>query len=538
MTGIIVYYVVGPVHPRNAALLAREMPGWTFRLTYEPHVRWLTAESLAALPCEHVALADDGVPDALWEGDVRAVVFSALQPRRGPIGLLAAALERGLPTVAIEESNQIALNDSTVNNYLLPVDHLLVSSPGERAGMIAHGVPADRLEVTGWPFYSGTLGRPAPGHVRTAKERLGLNPGRPVATLTLTALGDAGESPAVRRQQLTLAAEGLPSEYQLVVKPHPIERLETLGPFVRACAPRGRVVDGATRIDDVLDATDVLLNRGRSQVCIEALHRGIPVVVLDTGVRTPFHGLANDVVVERPAELGELLARLADEDDLRRRYEAFRREHMPYAPAEGRALTCRRLIEIAGRGRPPTDAASTWLDLALYAAWQGDHTAALAMLTSERVGSASGPAEALRRLVRCAGTRADLEALEISMGPGFRVAVLHCLWIDQLQQRRERPDEADTARLADFPPRTNTPWFVPHARRWAEVLLRAGQAPVARAFTDRLATMFAHVPGVPELVEDIDLYQAGPAGRARYLWRRTVPPAQAALAAAVRRWRA
>ena len=358
MSGIIVYYVVSPVHTRNLELIAREMPDWTFRATYELANRWLNAENMAKVPFENVVLVDDQVPDALWSGDVRAVIFSTAQRWQAPINLLRSALEHDVPTIAIEESNQIALNHGTVINYVLPVDHVLVASSHERQGMIEAGVPERRVEVTGWPFYAGQIGKTAPDRLRAMKERLGLKPERPAATLTLTGLYDAGESPAVRRRQLTLAAQGLPPEYQLVVKPHPIEKLEVLMPFVTQCAPRAKVIEGMVRIDDVLEATDVLLNRGVSQVCIEALFREIPVIVLDTGVHTPFHGLAQDLIVEEPEDLARALARLLAERDPMQVYVPFREAHVPYPPQGARELTCRRIAEIATNGSHDPDRAA------------------------------------------------------------------------------------------------------------------------------------------------------------------------------------
>jgi len=265
MSRIIVYYVVGPVHPRNLGLIAQEMLDWKFRVVYEQSVWWLSKERMAQVPLEKVALVDDRVPDTLWSGDVRAVIFSTVQARPTPINLLRATLERGIPMIAIEESNQIALNNGTINNYLLPVDRLLVASVSERTGMIEAGLPEQRVEVTGWPFYTGQVGKTLPNRARAKKEQFGLDKDRPVATLTLTALHDAGESPQVRRRQLTLAAQGLPPEYQLVVKPHPIEKRQVLMPFIRQYAPRAKVVEGSVPIDEVLEATDVLLNRGASQ---------------------------------------------------------------------------------------------------------------------------------------------------------------------------------------------------------------------------------------------------------------------------------
>lgn len=537
MPGTIVYHVVSPVHLRNAQLIAPEMSEWTFRVAYEPHTGWLKARTLDEVPLEKVPLANDKPPDAVWTGDVRCVIFSTAQPRQAPINLLRSALEHGVPTLAIEESNQIALNRGTVNNYVLPVDHVLAVSRRERRGMIEAGLPERRVEVTGWPFYVGQVGKTAPERVCAAKERLGLAADRPVAALTLTGLNDAGESPAVRRRQLTLAAQGLPPEYQLVVKPHPIERLKVLMPFVAECAPRAKAIAGSVRIDDLLEATDVLLNRGVSQVCIEALFREIPVIVLDTGVQTLFHGLTQDLIVEQPSDMVRALAQLSAQPDPMRIYAPFREEHAPYEPQRARELVCQRIAQIAESGDCDPDRARQWFDLALYQAWQKEHRMALESLSPHRVRDFDGPVDALHRLIQAQATRDDLDALKRFVGTGFRSHVLRCLWIDQLGQRHEPPTDADLVWMRDFPPSINTVWFVQDADRWANVLLRSGHSHAATSLARRLSQVFTHVPGTASVVRDVELHGAGLSGRAMYSLRRMVKKVHLSLRVAKRRLR-
>ena len=522
MPKIIIYYVVSPVHLRNLELIAREMPDWTFRIVYEVTSSWLNTESMAQFPFEKAGIAASQVPETVWADNVRAVIFSTVQPRQEPINLLRSALERDIPTIAIEEVNQIALNNGWANFYLLPVDYVLVSSSYERQGMIEAGVPARRVEVTGWPFYNGQIGKITPHCSRAMKERFGLEPDRLVATLALPALGHVWETPEVRRQQLTLVAQGLPPEYQLVVKPHPIEKLETLQPFLAQCAPRAKVIEGMVPIGDVLEATDVLLNQGLSQVCIEALLREIPVIILNTGIQTPFHSLTQDLIVTEPGDFERALGKLSAEQDPMQVYIPFRKAHIPYLPSKARELTCQRIAEIATSGGHDPDRAGQWFDVALYQAWQLDRQIALELLVPNRVSHFTQPVEALRRLIQFPATRDDLETLKQYLGAGFRSYVLRCLWIDQLDRQKEGPKEADLGWMQDFPPRCNAFWFLQHVSRWVNLLLCSGHESAAVAVAQRLDKEFKHVVGMNDLVRDIKLYYAGPLGRTNYLLRQTM----------------
>ena len=517
--GTIVYYVVSPVHVRNVQLLAPELPGWNLRITYEQESPWLNPGNMNPLPFETIALPPGQIPASLWSGTVRGVVLSTAQPRPAPIQLVAAALERGLPTIALEESNQIALNQGTVNNYVLPVDRVLVASEHEARGMAAGGFPAPRFEATGWPFYSGRMGAVAPPQRHARKVALGLDPERPVAALTLTGLYDAGESPAVRRRQLSLAAQGLPPAYQLVVKPHPIEKREVLQPFVDECAPRALVLEGMVRIEELLEASDVLLNRGVSQVCIEALFQEVPVVVLDTGVQTPFHGLAPGLVVEQPEDLARALERLAREPEPMGLYAAFRQHHVPFPPPEARTRTCRRIAQICRDGERDQAPGRRWFDLALCQAWKSGRKEALSMAARHEVAASGCPGATLSKLITGQASRTDLEVLAGFLGNGFQGHVLRCLWLDQLERRNMRPEAADLAWMADFPPALDAVWFIPHARKWAFLLLRSGQRIPAKELIDRVQQQFTHVPAIPELVAEVGTYTSGFWGRAHVALR-------------------
>ena len=430
--GVIVYYIVGPVHLQNLDLIARQMPDWEFRAAYETQVRWFNSWQLDALKYDVVPLVDDKTPQALWDGDVRSVVFSSAQMRSIPVALLRAAFMRGIPTIAIEESNQVALNNGRINNYLLPVDRLLVASESERKGMLAAGVPEQRVVVVGWPFFTDVVGKTDVTQRKKMKKFLGLDADRPVAALTLTALGDAGETPEVRRRLLRLASQGMPDPYQLVVKPHPIEPLEMLIPFLQENAPDAKVVPGSVPIAQLLDSTDILLNRGVSQVCLEALLKEIPVIVLDTGIHTPFHGMVpGELIANNAFDLQKALALLAREPDVMGLYAAFEAEHLPYAPAQARELVCLHIDEVGSHAGDNLASDDQWFDLALSQAWLRKFDQALVCLSYCKQGKMENAATALGKIIERRAVYDDLLSIERSLEPGFRLAVLRSLWIDQ-----------------------------------------------------------------------------------------------------------
>lgn len=525
MSATIVYYVQGPVHPRNLRLIASEMHNWEFRVVHDASVSHSTSKALTDVPFQRVVLRQGQVPPELWHGNVQAVIFSAIQPRQGPLNLMKSALQRRIPMVAIEESNQIGLNlgISSNNNYLAPTDHVLVASPFEREHLIGIGVPERRVRCTGWPFHAGPTGKSSPEQKRKMKERLGLDPERPVATLALIAFGDVGEDRKKRQHQIRLAAQGTPSQYQLVIKGHPVEGLGVLMPFVRECAPNATVIESSVPISDVLVATDVLLNRGVSQVTIEALLQEIPVVILSVGHWTPFHEHAPSMVVRDTQELSKVLTWLMAETAPMHVYEGFFKEHVPYSPAEARRLTCQALTEIATERLLDPEPEEQWLDLSLFQAWKLNPSLALDSLGSWSDRKYDGTTQALHDLIRCRADRRQLHELRRWTEGSFREDILRSLWVVQLYRTGSKVTEEDLTWMHAFPPEKNTPFYYEHVWRWIDVLVRSDCHNIAEELALRMHDNYSYNSVMNSLPDWLRRYKTNRFGRIQYgMWQRWV----------------
>jgi hypothetical protein len=519
MAGIIVFYVVSPVHIRNVHLFAPQLGEWKLRIAYEAAAPWFTADEIRDWPFETIALRIGDVPDELWQGEVKAIVFASVQPRPVPVEMLIGAMQRGIPTIAIEESNQMALNQGRVNNYILPVDQVLTASMFERRAMIREGFPAHRLTASGWPFYEGRIGRVPDEEKWARKKALGLDPGRPTAALTLTAVHHADENAAVRRDLLTLAAEGLPDEYQLVVKPHPIESLDTVVPFIRECAPRALAIDGKLPSAELLEATDVLLNRGASQVCLEALLQEIPVIILDTGTNTLFHGLTEELIVKDPSGLRKALGIVKEDGNFPRVYGAFFSEHIHVSPEKARKAAIEKIISMIRGGACVDFRGEQWFDIALFQAWLGDLEDACENAGRIEAQDRDCPTDEFVRLAQCKASRGDLDGLKGYFGEGFRAHFLRCLWIRQLLICKDTPTVGDLEWMETFPPDIHTVWFVKTARDWIFHLANTGNREAAIKFADLVHRRHRQMSEVLELVNDVEGYLSGPIGRAKVLMK-------------------
>jgi len=492
-------------------------------MVYEAGVSHFDSKVLSDLPFEKVPLKKDRIPPEVWDGNVRAIIFSAIQPRQGPLNLIKSALLRQIPMVAIEESNQIALNlgISSNNNYLAPTEHVLVASQIERDYLVDMGVPGHRVKCTGWPFYTGPTGKTNQTEKRHMKERFGLDPDRPVAALALTAYGDSGENHEKRRQQLYLVAQGMPDEYQLVVKAHPIENLSTVTPIVQSIIPKATVLESNVPIADLITASDVLINRGVSQAGIESLLQGVPVVVLSIGHWTPFHEDAPDVVVQNGEELNRALVRLITESNPMHAYDNFLKRHVPYSPTEARRFTCQSIDEIATRGLLDPNPKEQWLDLALFQAWKLKANIALESLKLCSNSGYSSISQSLSDLVQCRASRHQLHELRHWSQGTFREEILRSLWISQFYQTKSDISEEDLVWMDTYPPQKNTPLHFDCVWRWIDVLIRSGYYDRAEQLAQKMHHEYSYNPIMHSLPFWIERYRANRYGRIQYkMWLR------------------
>lgn len=493
MTGPILYHVVSPVHLRNAAIIQRGLPAARLVALVEERAVGILPEDVAASPVDVVDLRRRPWAEA-WDPTPAAVVFSSLQPRPPVLRLLAEAARRHVPAVALEESNQLALNGGRVNNYLLPVDAVGAASAYESEALQSQGVPADGVRVTGWPF----LPDACPADLARERARgWGLDPDRPVVALALTRLNDAGETAPVRARLLETAWQALPSGHQLAIKSHPIEPTAAVEAFARVHAPGARVVPSQAAIQELLAVSSAVLSRGASQVCLEALLLGVPPLVIDVGRRTPFHEDAPRAVARGEGELRDLLARL---DELRTdglAYANFRQRHAPFDPAQARANAC-RLVDEAARGRLARDGSR--LRLPLHLAFAGLHAEAGEALRQ----SAPGPRlERTRRIVSGQATVEDAEALLSHEGNPADRAAIQSLLAAQVRRSGRAPTRPEIQAMADWPPSTNAPWYMAAAERWGLCLLLAEDPGAYEGFLRRLDVLAEDVPEYGALRSDL-----------------------------------
>lgn len=91
-----------------------------------------------------------------------------------------------------------------------------------------------------------------------------------------------------------------------------IEEVAQLGlnqNYPRKVIPNAIVIGREMPMDELLAMTDVLVNRGNSQICFESILRGIPILIAACGLQTLFHETGRAYVFETTDALVDAIVR-------------------------------------------------------------------------------------------------------------------------------------------------------------------------------------------------------------------------------------
>ncbi|MDD4910370.1 MAG: hypothetical protein PHR44_06835 [Candidatus Omnitrophica bacterium] len=460
MGKVLLFNPVSIVHARNMGIFREFLPDWTIRCIYNRRLPWFSdmdrgsADEVFYFKGRYFPKLPQGVFDG-----VSALVLFTSQPRIPPCHLIQEATLRRIPVIAIEEVYQMMLHQGLLNNYLLPVDRLLVASDYERLKFIETGIAPETIETTG--CISGYSRRKPPSQLNKLKGIFGLSNRKHTATLCLDAISSDANAGEVCSKLIACVTQGLPESYELLIKPHPEDRKDDFAVSLRRHSPRAKIADSRMPIDEILDITDILLNRGNSQVIIDALQRDIPVAVIPLGRKTFFHGLLDEAIINDHRDLERLLKKI--EMNSRDLYTAVRDNISSFSPRESleRVVSC--IIRIAA-GEELYRPEERLIELAFFWAWMGYASYAEKTLFQAEGGCADkdfiGKAHSL---VRCRDGREDLPALREWAGNGYREWLIQSLWVKSRYLNRDRLSRRDREWLIDFPPVMERSRFLDYA---------------------------------------------------------------------------
>ncbi len=473
MKGSILFNPINTVQARNVDVIMENIPEYARKCVYNPNFTWFGDKR--GLKNDRDMFFTKGrfplVPREALDG-VEAVVLFNAQPRVPVLSLVEAATIRLIPVIAIEEVHQMLMEQGRVDNYFLPVDHLFVASAYEKERFVKLGHPAKSVEDTGYVINADRPEMPSQEKRTGIMSELGLDPASRTILLSLAFLAPDGETREIRRNMIKLAADNIPQGYQLLIKPHPAESSDNYKRFIHDLAPKAVIADARAPIDKLLGVTDILINRGNSQVVIDALEYGIPVIVIPQGIKTFFENNIDRLIVSNGTELRRAID-LAEKEgmgifkDIRERYLSLSRK-------DGLSRTVSRIKDII-RNRDISEVKARLMDIALF--WSFAGFALRATRVVEHIIAKEDVDEnvlALYKIVRLKPTPADIQVLRRYYSGTYKEWVVQSLFVRSLYSSGKNITDEWAAWLKDFPPVTNRLSFINDALMLNQLYILSG----------------------------------------------------------------
>jgi hypothetical protein len=394
------------------------------------------------------------------------------------------AAKRNIPVIAIEEVNQLALNDGIINHYFLPLDYLGVPSMIEKDRFVELGVPEDKIRVTGWPFFDYKAAMEAHRYFDIRK-KYNLQPGKKCCLLVLGSLKERDkvslESRDVRREILDIVSRGLPAEgYQLLIKPHPSETEKELQE-IQTQAPDAVLLNPKHPIEPLLAQTDLVVNRGNSQVTLLAMLKRKPLIVVPAGLKTIFHGLLDSIISNSSSEFRRLLVDHSRGE--KKDYEKVLTIHLPLTQKQA-VQEVKRLFTAALKKKITTTRGKI-IYISLLSAFLGDMVTAKKVI-AEAADKESTSVSLLKKLYNHKITPAEFKML-LNHFPAKMVRWhLQALYIRVLRDGKNKKQLPEAVSLLEgFDGEVNPHYFIEDLVKRIELEYQAGNNSKAEELVEK-----------------------------------------------------
>jgi tetratricopeptide (TPR) repeat protein len=384
---ILLFYPTSPVHVRDMQQVLQNLLGWRCAaIVYQPLARVAPgiAQALSEQGIDSIEIDQESEFEKQLPNDPAILALGAVfEPFA--LDLFAWAKLRHIPVIAIQEVAQLALNQFDINNYDAPFDRLFVASPDEHRRFLDLGYPSQMLSVSGL-LANERFGANQNTRGNELLLKIGLSDGKKPIVYTTSPLrgrlsihnkDDLHFREAVLSQ---IAAASLQTGRKAVIKLHPNEDLKAIQERIRKVIPDGIVLGREANMDELFPVTGILINRGNSQTCLEAVLRGIPTVVTACGLKTLFHEDGGAYVVDELSKLSKAIERADNEGPIDA--SRVKAKHF-FIPPEGVAgFIAKEISKLISDPQPATENTWNWLIKSML--FVGGHDRALALCRTLR----------------------------------------------------------------------------------------------------------------------------------------------------------
>ena len=363
----LLFYPTSPVHVRDAQLLLSEMPEWhCTAIVYRPFAKVAPGiqNALQQNRIDYVDIQDEtSALENVVPSNVTALILGIVSDPFA-LKLFTWAKQAAKPVMAIEEVAQLALNEVSINNYDAPFDRLFLASHEEKRLFLHSDFLPETLRVSGL-LANDRLSIKDTFCEKDIGERLAIREEKkPIIYSTSPVRNRLGlhnkdDWPFREEVLRQIAIASRRCERKIVIKLHPNEDLQTERERINKIIPDAIVLGREINMDELFSMAGVLVNRGNSQTCLEAVLRGIPTVVAACGLKTLFHDDGGAYIVDELSKLSDAIETAANEGSIDA--SRVREKHFFVPPGGVAAYIAKEITALASKPSPATENTWNWL---------------------------------------------------------------------------------------------------------------------------------------------------------------------------------
>lgn len=197
---------------------------------------------------------------------ISLIIFSTSQIRETPTNLLYLAILNNIKTLSFQETHQMFLHNSNMNNYLLPTNRILLCSNFEKKIFSNYGYLNEKLLVTGYYYFKEKYNKFINYKITNTRKYITifLNAS---STNSFTSI----ETLKLQKKLIKKIYQNIHKEYNLLVKIHPVDyklydNISYFNDYNNL-----NIINYDINIYDLINKSEFIFLTGYSQIFIEAL---------------------------------------------------------------------------------------------------------------------------------------------------------------------------------------------------------------------------------------------------------------------------
>ena len=275
----IIFYGVSINHIKNFKILKKKLNKFEFFFIYEENLNIIDKKNL-----HHLNIINyDNLNEFLnkHKKNTECIIMSTAQVRYFPIKILYKFIKYNIKIISYQETHQIYLHNKKLNNYILPLDAFFVNSDFEKKYLTINDNNLSNIIVNKWPFFEQNKKVISFKHIHYKKILLILNP-------TNTNNSNTSENIKFQINIIKNIFRNLPKNYQLFIKPHPVEFNNFLINYFKK---ENDIIFKNSDIISLIYKSDLVISTGYTQAIIESILSNKKTLIIPNSEN---HNLLND----------------------------------------------------------------------------------------------------------------------------------------------------------------------------------------------------------------------------------------------------